>query len=131
MSSVICCVDVIALYGGELVLIERLTDPKGLALPGGKRESGEFVPDCAVREFKEETGLELEISGTLGVYAEPGRDPRGNYVTTVVVGTATGWPKGENKKTKVVLLPLIAAELASQNMINDHGKILTDWLKTR
>ncbi len=131
MSSPICCVDVIATYGDELVLIERLTSPKGLALPGGKREAGEFVRNCAIREFKEETGLDLEVTATLGVYAEPDRDPRGHYVTTVVVGIATGWPRSEEKKTRLVLLPLVAAMEASKSMVGDHGKILRDWLATR
>src|SRR3989338_5776184 len=90
------CADVIALYEDDkIVLVERLKDPKGYALPGGKRERPdgqnlEPIEVCALREFEEETGLKLIIDGYLGKYDSPGRDPRGDYISDTVYGRAKG-----------------------------------------
>lgn len=55
---------------GRIALVHRKDN--GLwALPGGGMELGESIEDCAVREVKEETGLEVEITGLVGVYTNP------------------------------------------------------------
>jgi ADP-ribose pyrophosphatase YjhB (NUDIX family) len=41
------------------------------ALPGGAIELGESVGDCVVRETKEETGLDVEVTGIVGIYSDP------------------------------------------------------------
>jgi len=76
-------VDALILYDGKLVLIRRLNPPyeNDFALPGGFVEVGETVEAAAVREAKEETGLDIELIKLLGVYSEPSRDPRGHTVT--------------------------------------------------
>jgi len=60
---------------GELVFIERAHEPNGLALPGGFVDEGEMVADAAVREAKEETGLDVELVELFHVYSDPARDP--------------------------------------------------------
>lgn len=69
-----------------LVLIRRKNPPYGYALPGGFMDDGEQAEACAVREMREETGLDVELLGLLGVYSRPGRDPRQHTITTVFVG---------------------------------------------
>ena len=46
---------------GKVLLIERAREPflGCWTLPGGRRESGETIEDCAKREVLEETGLQL------------------------------------------------------------------------
>lgn len=71
-----------------VVLIERKNIPLGLALPGGFIDTGESVEDAAIREMKEETGLDVELLGILGVYSDPKRDPRFHTLTVTFVAKA-------------------------------------------
>jgi 8-oxo-dGTP pyrophosphatase MutT (NUDIX family) len=57
MSETVLCVDGCGLLGDSLVFIERLTEPRGLSLPGGKIEPNETADEALMREFREETGL--------------------------------------------------------------------------
>lgn len=125
------CADVIARYGdatGPLILIERLGSQKGLAFPGGKQDPGETLSQTAVREFREETGLELVASGILNTRAESGRDPRGDYVSTVFVGIATGVVREEARKTRVLFLTETEAVERKAQFAFDHFAMLSDYL---
>jgi 8-oxo-dGTP diphosphatase len=76
--------------GEPFVLIERKHPPAGWALPGGFVDLGETVEQAAIREAKEETSLDVTLTGLLGVYSDPGRDPRGHTVSVVFTATAEG-----------------------------------------
>ena len=64
------------------MLIRRKHEPfkDSYALPGGFVEVGETVEDACRREVKEETNLELYDMRLVGVYSDPGRDPRGHGI---------------------------------------------------
>ncbi|MGC0312335.1 NUDIX domain-containing protein [Kitasatospora acidiphila] len=53
------------------ILLQRRTDNGLYALPGGTMDLGESLPGTAVREVREETGLEVEITGLVGTYTDP------------------------------------------------------------
>jgi 8-oxo-dGTP diphosphatase len=56
---------------GEVLVQDRLLRWKGLAFPGGHVDPGESVYECAVREVKEETGLDvsdLKFCGMMHYY---------------------------------------------------------------
>jgi len=55
---------------GEILLIHR-TDNGNWALPGGAMDLGESLTDTAIRETVEETGIEVEITGLVGIYTDP------------------------------------------------------------
>lgn len=54
------------------VLLVRRADSGNWTLPGGMQDIGESLPQTAVREVLEETGLEVEITGLIGIYTDPG-----------------------------------------------------------
>lgn len=51
----------------DKVLIQRNSKTKHITLPGGRCELGESTEETAIREFKEETGLDTEIVKGLGM----------------------------------------------------------------
>ena len=59
---------------GKVLMIRRSTElGYGLwGLPGGYVDRGEVVERAAAREVLEETGLEIEIEGLLGLFSESG-----------------------------------------------------------
>jgi mutator protein MutT len=56
---------------GEL-LLQRRADNDQWALPGGTMDLGETLAQTVVREVKEETGLDVDITGIVGIYSDPG-----------------------------------------------------------
>ena len=69
---------------GRVLLIRR-GDTRQWALPGGTLEWGEQLSVGITRELLEETGARvLRLGELLGVYSDPGRDPRFHAVTVVV-----------------------------------------------
>ncbi len=85
-------VDIIILFEGKLVLIQRMNPPyQGhWALPGGFVDVGETVEHAATREAKEESGLDVELKGLVGVFSDPNRDPRGHTVSVCFIATGQG-----------------------------------------
>lgn len=53
------------------ILLEKRSDNGMWGIPGGGIEPGESVREAALREIKEETGLDVEITRLIGVYSEP------------------------------------------------------------
>ncbi|WUS97917.1 NUDIX domain-containing protein [Streptomyces sp. NBC_00708] len=56
---------------GGRILLQRRSDNGLWALPGGGMDRGDSLPGTAVREVKEETGLDVEITGLVGTYTDP------------------------------------------------------------
>nr|WP_184948871.1 NUDIX domain-containing protein [Planomonospora venezuelensis] len=55
---------------GEILMIRR-SDNGNWALPGGAIDLGESLPEAAVRETLEETGIQCETTGLVGTYTDP------------------------------------------------------------
>ncbi|HIQ49504.1 MAG TPA: NUDIX hydrolase [Aquifex aeolicus] len=110
-----------------IVLIERKYPPVGLSLPGGFVEIGETVEEAAIREMKEETGLDVKLSKLLGVYSDPDRDPRAHVVSVVWIGDAQGEPKAGSDAKKVRVFKL--EEIPLDELVFDHKRILLDFMR--
>ncbi len=109
---------------GTVVLIKRKHAPLGWAIPGGFVDYGETLEQAAVREAREETGLEVALVRQLHTYSDPTRDARLHTVSTVFVGTAAGVPVGADdaEEAQVFQLDALPSPLAF-----DHAAIIEDW----
>ncbi|OIO06122.1 MAG: NUDIX hydrolase [Desulfovibrionaceae bacterium CG1_02_65_16] len=117
---------VIHAAGRGIVLVERRNPPPGWALPGGFVDYGESCEAAAVREAKEETGLDVILTGLVGVYSDPKRDPRGHTMSVVYSAQAldlshlqAGDDAGKARFYALDALPPLAF---------DHGRIVQDFI---
>lgn len=91
-SSPVPAVGVVCLRGDDVLLIRRGTPPRQgeWSLPGGRIEPGERSIDAALRELREESGVEAEILGLVdvvdGLFPDIGR----HYVLIDYVAVWTG-----------------------------------------
>jgi len=72
---------------GQILLTKR-ADFEVWALPGGHVEAGESFAEAAVREAREETGLEVQLTRLVGIYFAP------------------GWPTGDNHNVLFAAKPI-------------------------
>ncbi|HEY8480750.1 MAG TPA: NUDIX hydrolase [Spirillospora sp.] len=154
-------VDVVALTirdGALHVLLVRRGGPPfaGMwALPGGFVQAGgplqgsdaEDLPDAAVRELAEETGLSAE-GGVLGrvhleqlaTYGSPGRDPRMRVISVAYLAFAPELPDPEagGDAAEAAWVPVDALGLTesgdqrpgtTRRLAFDHARILSDGLE--
>lgn len=88
------------LRAGKVLLIRRAKPPKQneWSLPGGRLEWGETVRAAALRELREETGIEAELLGLIDVVDGIFRDDNGViHQHYVLVDYAARWISGEPK----------------------------------
>jgi 8-oxo-dGTP diphosphatase len=105
-----------------VLLIRRGRPPKQgeWSLPGGRIEPGERAMEAALRELREETGVEAEITGLIdvvdGLFPEAGR----HYV---LIDYAARWLSGE---------PVAGDDaLEARFVALDKVGALIDWNETR
>ena len=110
---------------GTLVFIERGHEPHGWALPGGFVDAGETVADAAIREAKEETGLDVELIELFHVYSDPARDPRRHTLSVVFIARAAGEPVGDDDAKRADVAP---ADAPPGALVFDHATIVGDYL---
>ncbi|USQ96413.1 NUDIX hydrolase [Caulobacter sp. RL271] len=127
MNHPVPTVGVVCLKGSEVLLIRRGQPPRlnQWSLPGGRLEWGETLAVAALRELKEETGVEAELMGLLdvvdGVFpARPGGEITRHYV---MIDYAAGWTSGE---------PVAGDDAADARFVTlDEAMALVEWDETR
>ena len=61
----------VALLRDERILLVKRGDSGKWTMPGGTLDFGESMPECAVRELREETGMYVELVDIIGTYTDP------------------------------------------------------------
>jgi ADP-ribose pyrophosphatase YjhB (NUDIX family) len=70
-NSLVPAASAIVIDAASRILLHRRTDNALWSIPGGAMEIGETIADTAVREVKEETGLDVEPERVVGIYSNP------------------------------------------------------------
>ncbi|MEV0282191.1 NUDIX domain-containing protein [Streptomyces sp. NPDC050610] len=70
-NSLVVAASAVVTDGKGRILLQKRRDNGLWALPGGGMDMDESLPGAAVREVKEETGLDVEITGLVGTYTDP------------------------------------------------------------
>lgn len=93
---------------GRLLLIHKV-DNDLWALPGGGMELGESIADAAIREVAEETGVNVELTGLVGIYTDPGHvmayddgEVRQEFSVCFHARSTGGEPRKDGSETKAV-----------------------------
>jgi len=126
--SPIPTVDIIIDISGGVVLIKRKNPPFGWAIPGGFIDYEESAEQTAVREAKEETGLDLEELRQFHVYSEPNRDPRHHTISIVFIAQGKGKPNAHDDAADI---GVFTQDNLPDELAFDHQKILDDYFKKR
>ena len=115
-------VGIVCLRGDSVLLIRRGTPPRQgeWSLPGGRIEPGERAVDAALRELREETGVEAEITGLIdvvdGLFPEAGR----HYV---LIDYAARWVSGD---------PVAGDDAAEARFVTlGEAEALIEWSETQ
>lgn len=71
LANSICPAAAMAIVSGNKILMLKRRDNGKWTMPGGTMELSESLTDCAVREFKEETNLHVQVKDIIGTYTDP------------------------------------------------------------
>jgi ADP-ribose pyrophosphatase YjhB (NUDIX family) len=118
-------VDIIIEQDEGIILILRRNEPHKWAIPGGFCDYGESLEEAAVREAREETGLEVKLIEQFHTYSDPRRDPRQHNITTVFIAQSIGGTlqaQDDAQEVGVFSEDALPVELAF-----DHDQILKDY----
>jgi len=119
--------DAIITKNKEFVLIKRRNEPfkDHWAIPGGFIDYGELVENAALREAKEETGIDVKIKKLFDVYSDPKRDPRGHTITIVYLANGDfSKIKADSDASDAQIISF--DDIEDINLAFDHKKILCD-----
>lgn len=82
---------IVVINNHKLLLVKRADEPRkgDWCIPAGFMEWDESPGDCAVRELKEETGLDIELGKLFNIYNGTD-DPRTNALLILYFGRVVG-----------------------------------------
>lgn len=82
-------VNISIIQNGKILLTKR-EDFEVWCLPGGAVDEGESLAQAAIREAREETGLEVELTRLVGVYSRPSWNGPGMHIVSFVARPVGG-----------------------------------------
>jgi 8-oxo-dGTP pyrophosphatase MutT (NUDIX family) len=107
------------------VLLVRRADTGRWALPGGALDIGESVIECAVRETREESGIDIRVVGLVGIYSNPRHviayddgEVRQQFSICLRAEPVRGWPTPSGETTDAGWF-----ELAQLDVLDIHPEM--------
>ena len=118
----------------KILLVKRNTVPfKGYwALPGGRMDPDETMEQTAVREVKEETGLDVKVLRRIGEYVEKGVKDEVEYEyypTCFLVKVVGGEIK--RQKSEIQEIQLFSLKELPSPLAFEHSKMIRDYLRLK
>jgi ADP-ribose pyrophosphatase YjhB (NUDIX family)/quercetin dioxygenase-like cupin family protein len=117
----------------DILLVQRADSGKW-SMPGGVLELNEDIEGCAIREVKEETGLEIKVEGLVGTYTNPDvliaysdREIRREFTIVVAARAEVGELAADSESTKVAWVQLEQA--LDLPMAPSQQRRITDYLE--
>ena len=123
----------VVLIRDEQLLLVRQNNRDFWVLPGGTLEPGEGMADCAAREMKEETGLDVAIDGLLYVADFVRADGRQTVDAVFLARYVSGKPEMETTEN---INEMAFFDRAAVSRLLENGqaepamvfrKLLADW----
>jgi ADP-ribose pyrophosphatase YjhB (NUDIX family) len=112
-NSLVPSVNVVVVNDANEILLIRRSDNGNWAVPGGGIDLGESVSQAAARETMEETGIECEITGIVGIYSDPGHvilytsngEARQEFSIVLTAAAVGGQPTPSDESNEVRWVP--------------------------
>jgi ADP-ribose pyrophosphatase YjhB (NUDIX family) len=133
-NSLVPSVNVVVTNAVSDILMIRRTDNGNWAVPGGAIDLGESVAQAAVRETLEESGIECEITGIVGIYSDPRHvilytsngEVRQEFSIVLTARALGGQPTPSSESSEVRWMP--AAEVSGYTMDRSMRIRINDFL---
>ncbi len=133
-NSLVPSVNVVVTSAVSDILMIRRTDNGNWAVPGGAIDLGESVAQAAVRETLEETGIECEITGIVGIYSDPRHvilytsngEVRQEFSIVLTARALGGQPTPSSESSEVRWMPV--AEVSGYTMDQSMRIRINDFL---
>ncbi|WP_328708688.1 NUDIX domain-containing protein [Microbispora hainanensis] len=117
-NSLVPSVNVVVTNDAGDILMIRRSDNGNWAVPGGAIDLGESLPQAAVRETLEETGVLCEITGLVGTYTDPRHvilytsngEARQEFSIVLTASAVSGEPTPSDESTEVRWVPRAEVE---------------------
>lgn len=127
---------VVANDAGDILMIRR-SDNGNWAVPGGAIDLGESVAQAGIRETLEESGIECEITGLVGIYSDPKHiilytsngEARQEFSIVLIGRPLRGEPTPSDETTEVRWVPV--NEVCGLTMDRSMRLRLNDYLDHR
>jgi ADP-ribose pyrophosphatase YjhB (NUDIX family) len=120
-NSLVPAVSVVVPDAQGRILLIRRTDNNYWSIPGGGMEPGESVRQAASREVMEETGINCEVTGLIGIYSNPGHvaayddgEVRQEFSICLTARILDGSPRTSSESSDVRFVP--AADITSYDI---------------
>ena len=134
-NSLVPSVNVVVASDADDILLIRRTDNGNWALPGGAIDLGESVARAAVRETLEETGIECEVTGIVGIYSDPRHvilytsdgEVRQEFSIVLTARALSGQPTPSSESSEVRWVP--RPELSQYAMDRSMHIRISDFLE--
>jgi ADP-ribose pyrophosphatase YjhB (NUDIX family) len=133
-NSLVPSVNVVVTNDADEILMIRRTDNDNWAVPGGAIDLGESVAQAAVRETREESGIECEITGIVGIYSDPKHvllytsngEVRQEFSIVLIARPLSGQPTPSSESSEVRWVPV--SEVRDYTMDRSMRIRINDYL---